>query len=192
MLLPRVVYRALELKSSGETSTETMTIESKIAQVFRMDEETWAHHANPWSVVTRTTVLPLIVIAIWSRVWLGWWSILLVVAALLWNWYNPRLFPKPTSTDNWASKAVLGERVWLNRQEVAVSPRHRIMPNILATVSAIGVIFVVWGVSSLAVWPTLFGLAVNYAGKLWFLDRMVWLYEDMKGADPKYRSWLYE
>ncbi|MEQ9480849.1 MAG: hypothetical protein RIG27_00965 [Coleofasciculus sp. F4-SAH-05] len=36
-----------------------MTLENKIAQLFQMDEATWTHHANPWSVWTRNTVLPL-------------------------------------------------------------------------------------------------------------------------------------
>jgi hypothetical protein len=26
-------------------------------------------------------------------------------------------------------------------------------------------------------------------GKLWYLDRMAWLWEDMKDADPEYRKW---
>ncbi|MEQ8381509.1 MAG: hypothetical protein RH949_03955 [Coleofasciculus sp. A1-SPW-01] len=29
-----------------------MTLENKIAQLFQMDEATWTHHANPWSVWT--------------------------------------------------------------------------------------------------------------------------------------------
>lgn len=36
----------------------------------------------------------------------------------------------------------------------------------------------------LAIWLTLFGATLVYAGKLWFLDRMVWLYEDMGAAPP--------
>ncbi|NWF60256.1 MAG: hypothetical protein HXY43_13580 [Fischerella sp.] len=86
---------------------------------FAMDDEVWAHHANPWSVWTRYTTLPLIIIAI------------------------------------------------------------------------IGMVFVIWGVAVLAIWPTLFGTALVYLGKLWFCDRMVWLYEDTKDADPQYQSWLY-
>lgn len=31
-----------------------------------------------------------------------------------------------------------------------------------------------------------------YAGKVWFLDRMVWLYEDMKEVTPEYSGWLYD
>jgi hypothetical protein len=26
--------------------------------------------------------------------------------------------------------------------------------------------------------------------KLWFVDRMVWLYEDMRQEMPEYRDWL--
>jgi hypothetical protein len=33
----------------------------------------------------------------------------------------------------------------------------------------------IWGIYTLALWPTLLGLLVTYTGKLWFLDRMVWL-----------------
>lgn len=43
----------------------------------------------------------------------------------------------------------------------------------------------------LRIWPLLLGSLVVYAGKLWYLDRMVWLYEDMKDRDPRYRAWLY-
>lgn len=25
-----------------------------------------------------------------------------------------------------------------------------------------------------------------------FIDRMLWLYEDMKGTSPEYRAWLYQ
>jgi len=41
------------------------------------------------------------------------------------------------------------------------------------------------------IWPTVTGGLLIYAGKLCFLDRMVWLYEDMKDADQRYRGWLY-
>lgn len=168
-----------------------MAIEERIADIFGMNEETWARHANPWSVWTRTTVLPPLILAAWSRVWLGWWAVLPFVLAVLWAWLNPRLFPAPRSTDNWASKAVLGERVWLNRKKVPVPARHRTVPNVLSIVAALGAVPIIWGVVTLAVWPTLFGAALIYLAKLWFIDRMVWLYEDMRDATPEYRRWLY-
>jgi len=36
---------------------------------------------------------------------------------------------------------------------------------------------------------TLFGLSLMIGGKLWFVDRMVWLYQDMKDAHPDYAAW---
>lgn len=168
-----------------------MAYERAMAQAFGMDERTWARHANPWSVWTRNTGLPLLVLAIWSRVWLGGWAIVPLLLVVLWIWLNPRLFPVPSSTDSWASKAVLGERVWMNRGQVPVPPHHRRVPHLLAALAALGVPFLAWGLYHLRPWPTLFGLLLVFSGKLWFLDRMVWLYEDMKDLHPDYRRWLY-
>jgi len=167
------------------------TIEKVIAKVFSMSDKVWERHANPLSVWTRYSALPILVFAFWSRVWLGWWSVVCVAAALFWVWLNPRLFRKPKSTNHWASKAVMGERIWLNRKEVAVPGRHKILPNILSIVAAIGTAFCIYGVVRLQVWPTIFGIALANLGKSWFLDRMVWLYEEMKETHPEYRKWLY-
>ena len=43
----------------------------------------------------------------------------------------------------------------------------------------------------LPLWPTLLGTALTSLGKLWFVDYMVWLYEDMKDATPESRNWGY-
>ncbi len=40
-----------------------MTIERTIAQLFNLDDVTWLRHANPWSVILRFTVLPILIIA---------------------------------------------------------------------------------------------------------------------------------
>lgn len=166
-----------------------MTIGKRVAAIFQMDDDTWERHTNPWSVWSRMTVLPALILAAWSHVWIGWWALMPGAIALLWAWLNPRLFRKPKSLDSWASKSVLGERIWINRDEVSVPEHHRLASNALNAVSGTGMPFVVWGVVQLSVWPTLFGMMLVYAGKLWFLDRMVWLYEDMKDATPEYRAW---
>jgi len=168
------------------------TFESKIAKWFAMSDEVWQRHANPWSIWTRITVLPVLIIAIWSRAWVGWWSSIPIMVAITWAWFNPRIYTRPKSTNNWASKAVLGERVWLNRKKTPVPIHHNILPNILNWVSGIGLLFVIWGVWQLKLWPTFVGCIFLYAGKLWFLDRMVWVYEDMRNTNPEYASWLYE
>ncbi|MDJ0531427.1 MAG: hypothetical protein QNJ70_02855 [Xenococcaceae cyanobacterium MO_207.B15] len=176
-----------------------MTLERNIANSFQMDDQTWSRHANPWSVCIRFTVLPLLIVSIWSRVWLGWLSIFPIAIALIWMWLNPRLFPKPQTTNNWASKAVLGERVWLNRGaegnrvagRIPVPKHHQRVPNILSIVSALGIPFLILGLVNLEIYPTLMGIILVNLGKLWFIDRMVWLFEDMKDDNSLYRSWLY-
>ena len=170
---------------------EIMTLERTIANSFQMDDRTWSRHANPWSVWTRFSVLPLLILAIWSRVWLGWLSLLPIAIALIWMWFNPRLFPKPETTNNWASKAVLGERVWLNRDRIPVPKHHQRVPNILSIISALGIPFLILGLVNLEIYPTLMGVILVTMGKLWFIDRMVWLYEDMKDNNSLYSSWLY-
>jgi len=168
-----------------------MTLEIKIANLFRMDEKTRRRHANPWSGYSRFSMVPLIGLAFWSRVWLGWWSLVPIIIVLLWVWFNPRIFPEPESTNKWASQVVLGEWVWMNRKKVPVPKHHLFMPNILSAISAIGAIPFIWGLVILEIWPTVVGGIVIVISKLWFADRMVWLYEDMKDATPEYRSWSY-
>jgi len=167
-----------------------MTLERKISPIFKLDEETWMRHANPWSGWTRFSVLPILIIAFWSRVWLGWWSLIPITISFLWGYVNPRIFSKPKSTNNWISKVVLGERVWLNRDKIPVTEHHRLLPNILSIIVGVGVIFIIWGVYKLEICPVLLGYILANLGKLWFMDRMVWLYEDMKNL-PEYRDWLY-
>jgi len=87
-----------------------MRFEKSIAAAFAMSEEVWARHANPWSIWTRYATFPMLILSIWSRVWFGWWALIPIFLTLVWLWLNPRGFEKPSSTDNWASKAVLGRR----------------------------------------------------------------------------------
>jgi hypothetical protein len=51
-------------------------------------------------------------------------------------------------------------------------------------------ILAIYGIVMLYVWPAILGIALAYLGKSWYLDRMVWLYEDMKDL-PEYKKWLY-
>jgi len=167
-----------------------MTTEEKLAKAFNLTDSNWMRHANPWSVGTRYSVLPLIVLAFWSRIWIGWWSAIPAALSLAWMFFNPVFFPKPKSTDNWASKSVLGERVWMNRKKVAVPAHHRRLPAILNAISSLGMVLAIYAIVKLAFWPAVLGVALAYLGKSWYLDRMVWLYEDMKEV-PEYGAWLY-
>ncbi len=86
---------------------------------------------------------------------------------------------------------MLGERVWLKRKELSVPQHHLEAILVLNLLTASGVPFLIWGLYTLQIWPTILGVSLVYLGKMWFLDRMVWLYEDMKNASPEYKSWLY-
>jgi len=50
--------------------------------------------------------------------------------------------------------------------------------------------FAIFGIVELAIWPAILGVVLAYVGKSWYLDRMVWLYEDMKDV-PEYKKWLF-
>jgi hypothetical protein len=73
-------------------------------RLMGMTETIWLRHANPWSVYSRIPCLPLICLAIWSRIWLGWWAMGPLLLSILWVWVNPRIFPAPKYLNSWASK----------------------------------------------------------------------------------------
>jgi hypothetical protein len=156
-----------------------MSMDARIARSFGLEGDAWQRHANPLSVYTRIPIPSLLVAAIWNRARTGRRSLVPVGLVCAWTAINPRAFPPPRSLDHWASKAVLGETYWAKRKEVPVPSRHRIAPNILGAVSALGVPPIVRGLVVRNGWMVLFGLAVQMAGKMWFLDRMAILYDDV-------------
>ncbi len=168
-----------------------MALSNHLASAFRMTDEVWARHANPWSVWTRFVTLGLIAIAVWYNDWLGvtFWYVLTALG--VWIWINPRAFPKPATTDRWSSKAVLGERVWLNRKAIPIPTHFNRVIACLNALSVTGMILLIYGFVEHHPWMTASGLALTYIGKMWFLDRMVWLYDVMKDADVTYSKWLY-
>lgn len=169
-----------------------MTLERRLARIFSLTDENWMKHANPASVWTRYSVMPFLVLAFWSRAWIGWWCLVPGALALLWMFFNPVLFKKPKSTRHWASKAVFGERIYLNRDKVPL-PSHHDTPlyTLLTCIASAGFLVTVFAVVFYSVWGVLLGVLLLCLGKSWFLDRMVWLYEDMKHTDPVYESWEY-
>jgi hypothetical protein len=154
-----------------------MMIDARMAKAFGLEGDAWQRHAKPWSVYTRIPIPPLMVAAIWTRTRIGRWSLVPVGLVCAWTVINPRAFPPPRSLDHWASRGVLGETYWA--KEVRVPPRHRVAPNVLRVISALGVPFIARGLVVRNGWMVLFGLAVQMAGKIWFIDRMALLYDDV-------------
>lgn len=157
-----------------------MSIEKQIAQVFNLQGDSWMKHANPWSVWTRFATLPFLVLAVWSRIWIGWYCLIPIAVLVIWLIVNPTLFPKPKSLDHWGSKAVLGEKYWAERKQMPVPPHHQVPVLILTILQTIGGILLIIGLWQLQLSMTIMGTVIVYLAKMWFLDRMVWVYEDMK------------
>lgn len=158
-------------------------------RLMTMDDATWARHANPLSAYSRITAGPFLFLAIWSPFWIGWWGLIPIAAAAFWTWLNPRLFPPPRSTKSWATRVVLGERVFLARKEVPIPEHHVRLGMISAYAAAPFVALFVLGLWRGDFWLAAAGFHAAILAKLWFCDRMVWLWNDMKDATEPYRRW---
>ena len=155
-------------------------------RLFAMDDETWMRHANPASGWTRVATGVVLFPALWSFHWIGLWALLPVAVIAVWLRINPGFFAVPARRDAWMSRGVFGERVWLNRKAVPIPEHHARMAHVTSAVSlAVSVYGLIAGHFA-AAW---LGWAIMMLGKLWFIDRMVWLYEDMRDADPGYAGW---
>ena len=169
-----------------------MTSEQRVAKLFGLEGENWMRHANPVSVWTRFAVLPLLALSIWSRDWIGWLCLIPVALSIAWMMVNPLLFRPPRSTRNWASKGVFGERIWADRITVAIPPQFAsAVPNLANLYSGLGLLLLAYGLIELSVLPVVAGIAIAHGGKLWYLDRMVLLFEDMKSRNADYARWEY-
>ncbi|WP_371404646.1 hypothetical protein OHA10_03085 [Kribbella sp. NBC_00662] len=173
----------------------TTTRETKLAQMFGLDGDSWMRHANPVSVWTRFSVLPLLTISIWSRDWIGWWSLIPIALSLVFMVVNPVLFPAPRSTRYWASKAVFGERIWAERNSVEIPEQFRSqVPNVTYTFQLVGMAFWVYGLlvlDHIGLVAVVAGLVIVQCAKAWCLDRMVLLFEQLKSLRSDYAGWEY-
>jgi hypothetical protein len=176
------------MSTSASTSATT---ERRIARLFGLKGDSWLRHANPLSVWTRFAVLPLLALAIWSRDWIGWWSLAAVALALVFMVVNPLLFPPPRSTRNWASKGVFGERVWSDRDTVDIPRQFRDsrVPAATYVFQTAGLAIMAYGLVELDLLAVVSGTLITQVAKAWFIDRMVLLYEDMKARNPEYAAW---
>ncbi len=59
----------------------------------------------------------------------------------------------------------------------------------ISAISMAGLVISVIGLVTVDFSAAALGWTIMMLGKLWFIDRMVWLYEDMRGTNPDYASW---
>ncbi|WOD07703.1 DUF6653 family protein [Marinomonas sp. GJ51-6] len=156
-----------------------MNLNKLLLNIFSLNDENWLKHANPCSVWSRFATLPFVVLAVWSRVWIGWYCLIPVALLMIWIVINPTLFKKPKTYERWSSRSVLGERIYMKRKETPIPSKHKLPIFILNILQTISGLILVYGLWDLNVYLTLHGITSIYLSKMWFLDRMVWLYEDV-------------
>lgn len=183
----------MSTSATPSSKAPKVTTDAKLARLFGLEGEGWLRHANPISVWTRFAVLPMLALSIWSRAWIGWWSLVPIALSLVFMIINPVLFPKPRSTKNWASKGVFGERIWADRTKVELPEQYRSSraANVTYLFQLAGLVVLAYGLVRLDLISVVAGLLLVQCAKAWFIDRMVLLFEDMKTRSSEYAGWEY-
>ena len=82
--------------------------------------------------------------------------------------------------DNWGARSVLGEKYWSERKKNPVPQHHNTPVRLLTMMQIIGTIVLAIGLWKLDPTMTIAGTITVYMSKMWFLDRMVWVFKDMQ------------
>ena len=113
-------------------------------------------HSNPWSAWTRWASAPLVLVPVWRRSGRD--------AALVGAWMvvNPVVFGRPSHQRAWATRAVLGEELWIAEPRmdpamvvnvaataagvvaIVAAHRHRAVPAAAATVLEMTLLMAYW------------------------------------------------
>lgn len=131
--------------------------------IKRLTRKIFARHSNPWSAWTRLLSAPLVFVPVWNRSWRQ--------GALLAAWLvaNPVIFPEPRDDKAWATRAMLGEEMW-----IAERPVDRGMAlNVAATLLGLGG---VWGALRRRPMPTVVCAVGQVAMLLAYWREMVLYY----------------
>jgi hypothetical protein len=143
------------------TPKERNTVSSLVKRLTR---EVFRHHSNPWSAWTRLLSVPLVLVPIWTRSWKH--------AILIHGWLiaNAIAFPEPKNDRAWATRAMLGEEMW-----IAKRPLDRAMAfSVGATAFGLGG---VWGAYKQRLLPTAICTVGQVALLLAYWREMVVYYE---------------
>lgn len=66
----------------------------------------------------------------------------------------------------------------MQRGDIPIPQHHLRLISILNVLQTLSVIILAIGLWKLNLYLTIYGMTTIYLSKMWFLDRMVWLYED--------------
>ena len=84
-----------------------------------------------------------------------------------------------------------GERIYLNRSKENLIPTHHLrMCRIIMALQIVGVPFWCYALYAYKYDSVVLGTLWLMFTKMWFVDRMVWIYQDVKNLNPDYQTWL--
>lgn len=139
--------------------------------LLERDRDRRAHPAA--SLYRIAAAQPLVVLALWSREWAGWWALVLVALAIAAWRLVPRLAPPVgVGADSWATLAARGEA--LRREgafpaDARTLARAELLAGAAFGTAAIGAIVLHRPLAAL-------GTAVCLLANLWLADRLAQLY----------------
>lgn len=161
-----------------------MPWEDYLARSFGLDDNGWVRHANPASGWSRlATGLPLIILAAWSRVWMGWWAAALFLLVVVWLWLSPRLFAPTTDDTAWMSRAVPGERLWTRRRDFRLPEAETVLPHAFNALAGLSSLVLIFGLVVLYPAATALGAVGTFFFKFGFVHRMAVLYDRASARD---------
>lgn len=141
-----------------------------------MSDEMWKRHANPWSVWTRFAAIPAAIVAIWSRVWIGWWSLVPIALVVAWLFLNVFVFSPVDLPRSWAAKGIYGEKLWFNNRS-EIPGHYAVIQRWLIILGIAGMILIAWGLIQLHLCVSILGSVILILAQLWRIDRFSTLYE---------------
>jgi hypothetical protein len=122
----------------------------------RLRRKVFERHSNPWSAWSRWATAPLVVVPVWTRKWTH------AVPVLAWMIANAVVFPKPEHERAWATRAVLGEELWIVERPrdaamavdaaslvslagaLMAARKRRLVPAVAATAGTMALLMVYW------------------------------------------------
>ncbi|KZL16703.1 hypothetical protein PsAD2_03319 [Pseudovibrio axinellae] len=145
---------------------------------------------KPKNLIVRALALPALLTPLWFQPQLGWfWAAALSLAAVAWVWLIPPFTKKSTGAQTWLQKAILGERMWLNRIFVPIPTPYHQKALALLVIGLLAVAAAIWAASTNNLPVMLTGALLAYLAKFASLFVMVKIFEHMKNAHPLYKSW---
>ena len=99
--------------------------------IARMRRAMFTRHANPWSAWSRWASTPLVLLPVWTR------RRSHALMAAIWFALNPVIFPKINDERSWATRAMLGEELWISRTPRDGSAALSMVTSLVAVVALV-------------------------------------------------------